>query len=221
MSIMRAVRVATTVGVVALAPSLASAQSPTAVVNKAVAAWSKVQSLSGTFEQSLTNPLMRTTSTARGEFRQQQPNKLAVRFTDPAGDAIISDGKFLWLYLQQAAPGQVIKRPAADADDIPFDAGKFLSAPASKYDIVDKGPENVGTRPARVLALTPKKGTSAPFSRATVWVDDADGLIRQFEVVESSGLIRRIRMNTLVMNPRLTAADFKFVVPKGVKVVTP
>jgi outer membrane lipoprotein carrier protein len=202
-------------------PAVAGAQSATTTVEKAVAAWAKVQSLGGTFEQTLTNPLMRSTLTARGEFRQQRPNKLAVRFTEPAGDAIVADGKFLWVYLQQAAPGQVMKRPAVDPIAMPIDAGQFLDSPAAKYDIVASGADSVGARAARKLSLTPKKGTQAPFTRATVWVDDADGLIRQFEVVETSGLTRRIRLTTVNVNPRLSDVDFKFVVPKGVKVVTP
>ena len=105
--------------------------------------------------------------------------------------------------------------------DVPMDVSLFLEAPAAKYDIVPSGPDNVGGRPAHVLALTPKRGTSSPFSHATVWVDDADGLIRQFEVTESSGNTRRIRLTTLTVNPSLKANDFAFTMPKGAKVITP
>jgi outer membrane lipoprotein carrier protein len=196
----------------------AAAQTPRAV-DRAVAAWAKVKSLSGSFEQTLTNPLVRSTMTAKGDFAQQQPNKLAVRFTDPAGDAIVADGKYLWVFLQQAAPGQVLKRPMTDQMAVPIDIGQFLDAPSAKYDIVVKGPETVGERAAQAMLLTPKKGTSAPFTKATVWIDDTDGLIRQFEVTESNGLVRRIRLTKLNVNPTLSAASFKFTVPKGAKVV--
>lgn len=188
-------------------------------VDKAVAAWKNVKSMSGTFEQTLTNTLMRTTTTAKGTYAQQQPNKLSVRFTDPAGDAIVGDGAHLWVYLQQAAPGQVVKTPMSDQMASPIDVGKFLDSPATKYDMVAKGAENVGDRPAQVVNLTPKKGVEAVFTKATVWIDDADGLIRQFEVTESSGLVRRIRLTKLNVNPTIPASEFKFVVPKGVRVV--
>ena len=203
---------------IAIVSGTAVAQ-PASPVARAVTAWAKMKSMSGTFEQTLTNPLMRTTTTAKGTFAQQQPNKLAVRFTDPAGDAIVSDGTSLWVYLQQAAPGQVLKRPMSDDLAMPLDIGQFLDAPAAKYDIVDKGAEAVGTRGAQAVALTPKKGVNAPFTKATVWVDDADGTIRQFEVTESSGLVRRIRLTKLNVNPTIPASDFRFVVPKGVRVV--
>jgi outer membrane lipoprotein carrier protein len=199
----------------------APAQAASATVDRAVAAWAKIHSLSGTFEQTLTNPLLRSSSLARGEFRQERPNKLAIRFTEPAGDAIVADGSFLWVYLQQATPNQVMKRPASDRMDVPVDVSQFLDAPADKYDIIAKGAEGIGGRPAHVLALTPKKGTSSPFSHATVWVDDADGLIRQFEVAETSGNTRRIRLTTLTVNPSLKASDFVFTMPKGAKVISP
>jgi outer membrane lipoprotein carrier protein len=204
---------AVALAIAAAAPQRALSQSASAVVDKAVAAWSTVRTLSGTFEQKLDNPLVRTTATARGEFRQERPNKLAVRFTDPAGDAIVADGKFVWLFIQQATPGQVIRRATTDRTETPIDIGQFLDAPATRFDIVAKGAENVGTRPAQVLALTPKKGTRAPFTRAT------DSMIRQFEIVEGNGLTRRIRLTSLDINPKLSAADFSFKVPKGVKVV--
>jgi outer membrane lipoprotein carrier protein len=188
-------------------------------VDRAVAAWKNVKSLSGTFEQTLTNPLLRSTSTAKGTFAQQQPNKLAVRFTDPAGDAIVADGSHLWVFLQGATPGQVIRRPITDQMASPIDIGQFLDAPAAKYDITAKGAEPVGGRPAQAVGLVPKKGVDAPFTKATVWIDDADGTIRQFEVTESSGLTRRIRLTKLTVNPAIPASEFRFAVPKGVRVV--
>ena len=206
--------------VTAIAP-VASAQSPAATVDKAIAAWSRVRSLSGTFEQSLTNPLLRSTSVAHGDFTQQRPNKLAIRFTDPAGDAIVADGKFVWVYMRQAAPNQVIKTPQTDDMGVPLDLSQFLDATGSRYDLASKGADNVGGRAATVIAMTPKKNIQAAFTKATIWVDDADGLIRQFEVAEPSGTIRRIRLTKVTMNPALKASDFVFTVPRGAKIITP
>jgi outer membrane lipoprotein carrier protein len=214
MTIMRVLAVA---GVAAVIAAPAGAQDKP--VDRAVAAWKTVKSLSGTFEQTITNPLLRQTMTARGTYAQQRPNKLAVRFTEPAGDAIISDGSHLWVFLQQAAPGQVIKRRVDDRMASPIDIGQFLDAPATKYEMVAKGADRVGERPAQAVALSPKKGVDAPFTKATVWIDDADGMIRQFEVTETTGVVRRIRLLTLRANPTIPASEFKFAVPKGIRVV--
>lgn len=196
------------------------AQSATAVLNRAVTAWNGVTSMSGTFEQTLTNSLLHTSGIAHGSYSQQRPNKLAVRFAE-AGDVIVSDGKFLWAYLKQSAPDKVIKRPVSDRADIPIDISQFLDAATTRFDIVRTGAENVNGRPAQILGLTPKKGTRTTFTHATVWVDDADGLIRQFELVENENLTRRIQLKTLTVNPTIPSSEFTFVVPKGVKVVTP
>jgi outer membrane lipoprotein carrier protein len=204
-----------------LVTSPVEAQSAKAVLDHAVSAWANVKSLSGTFEQTLENTLLHTTGVAHGTYSQQRPNKLAVRFTDPGGDAIVSDGKFLWVYLKQSAPDKVIKRPASDRDDVPIDISQFLDNAAARFDITRTGAESVNGRPAQVLSLTPKSGTRAAFTHATVWVDDADGLVRQFEVVENANLTRRIRLQTLNVNPTLGASEFTFTIPKGVKVVTP
>jgi outer membrane lipoprotein carrier protein len=206
----------TAVAMLALATGSAAAQAPKSV-DRAVAAWAKVKSMNGTFEQTITNPLMRTNSVANGAFAQQRPNKLSIRFN--SGDAIVSDGSSLWVYLKESAPGQVMKRPMTDEMAIPVDAGQFLDSPATKFDIVAKGAESVNGRAAQAVLLTPKKGTSAPFAKATVWIDDADAMIRQFEVTEQSGLVRRIRLTKMNVNPELSASDFRFVVPKGVKVI--
>ena len=65
----------------------------------------------------------------------------------------------------------------------------------------------------------PKAGTSAPFTKATVWIDDDDALIREFEETESTGVTRRVRLTSVEPNAPVARSDFTFVVPKGVKVV--
>jgi Outer membrane lipoprotein-sorting protein len=201
--------------------SIAAAQSATSTIDHATAAWAKIHSLSGTFEQTLTNPLVRSSSVSHGEFHQQRPNKLSVRFTDPAGDAIVADGKFIWIYLHQSAPNQVIRRVQNEQMDVPLDLSQFLDATTSKYDLESKGADKIDGRPTTAIALTPKKGTRAAFASATVWVDDADGLIRQFEVVEPSGVVRRVRLMTVNVNPTVKPADFDVTIPHGAKIITP
>jgi outer membrane lipoprotein carrier protein len=179
-----------------------------------------VKTAKGTFEQSVTNALTGGSAVARGEFQQERPNRLAIRFTEPAGDAIVADGKALWVYLPSSAPGQVVKRPATERSAVPIDfTGEFLDAPRTKYDISDGGTQSVDGRASHILKLVPKKGVSAPFARATVWVGDDDGLVRQFEIVEANGVTRRIHLLTLTLNAPVDRGAFSFTPPKGVKVV--
>ena len=122
--------------------------------------------------------------------------------------------------MPSSAPGQVIKRPATDRGSVPIDfTGEFLASPRNKYEISDGGAQSVDGRSTHVLKLVPKKSAQSPFTQATVWVDDDDSIIRQFEVVESTGITRRIRLTTLKLNAAVDRGAFTFTVPKGVKVV--
>jgi outer membrane lipoprotein carrier protein len=204
----------------ALTAAPLAAQSVDATIDRAAAAWAKVKTVRGTFEQTVSNSLTGTSATARGEYMQERPNRLAIRFAQPGNDAIIADGKVVWVYLPSSSPGQVIKRPATDKGAVPIDlSGQFLDAPRVKYDISPAAARTVDGHSTRGLVLVPKKGTSAPFTRATVWVDDDDSLIREFEVVEPTGVTRHIHLTTVELNAPVDRASFVFTVPPGVKIV--
>ena len=102
----------------ATAASTLSGQSSDQVLDHAVKSWAKVKTARATFEQTVTNALTGSSATARGDFQQQRPHRLAIRFTDPAGDRIVADGASVWVYLPSSAPGQVVKRSASDATAI-------------------------------------------------------------------------------------------------------
>ena len=204
------------------APANADQPSPAqSAVQRAVDAWRPVKTVRASFEQYVANALTGTNAHASGEYQQQRPGRLAVRFHDPNGDQIIADGSFVWLYLPSSAPGQVIKRPLGREGTGTVDlTSEFLDAPLTKYDLADGGPESLDRRATHVVRLTPKPGTTADFTNARVWIDDVDGFIRQFEVREASGVTRRVHITSLSVNVPVDDAAFKFVVPNGVRVVT-
>jgi outer membrane lipoprotein carrier protein len=157
---------------------------------------------------------------SKGQLAQRKPNKLAINFLDPAGDRIVADGKFVWVYLQSATPGQVIKMANTDVGAASMDLiGQFLTTPRSKYDAADAGSEKVNGRTARALILTAKPGERLPFIRAKVWVDSADALIRQFESTDATGIARKVRISALNPNTPYHDDVFVFKVPSGVRVV--
>ncbi|MBW8839246.1 MAG: outer membrane lipoprotein chaperone LolA, partial [Gemmatimonadetes bacterium] len=181
--------------------------------------WAKVKTARATFEQTVSNSLTGSSATARGEFQQQRPKRLSIRFTDPAGDRIVADGASVWVYLPSSAPGQVVKRSAAEAN-LPFDiAGEFLTDPRSRYDVAAAGTATVSGHAAHALTLVPKSSDQRLFERATIWVDDDDGFVRQFEVVESTGVTRRVRITSLEPNVAVDRAAFTFTPPPGTRVI--
>jgi outer membrane lipoprotein-sorting protein len=69
-----------------------------------------------------------------------------------------------------------------------------------------------------VVTLVPKaKGGS--FARAKVWIDAADGTLRQFEAEEMSGVVRLVKITTFTPNAQVPDANFRFKPPRGVRVV--
>lgn len=204
-------------------PSKVRSQSPSdvdATIRRAISAWSRVQTFRATFEQTITNPLTGSSMVSRGELQQRKPNRLAITFTDPAGDRIVGDGRFVWVYLQSATPGQVVKLVNTNVGAASMDLiGQFITTPRSKYAAKDAGSDKVGDRSARAIVLLANPGESLPFVRAKVWVDSNDGLIRQFESTDMNGVTRKVRLLTVRPNAAVNDSAFTFKVPAGVRVV--
>lgn len=202
-------------------PPASKPQSVDTVLNRAIAAWAKVRTLRATFEQTVINPLTGSGMNSRGELQQRKPNRLAITFSDPAGDRIVADGENVWVFLPSATPNQVVRMSNAQAGAANTDLiGQFLDAPRKKYDITDAGTDTVNGRPLRALLLVAKPGQSLPFLRAKVWVDMKDALIRQFESTDANGISRKVRLLSLLPNARVDSGAFRFDVPKGVRVIS-
>ena len=203
----------------ALAPSTMLGQNVDQTIDRAVVAWQAAKTVRASFEQTLTNPLTGSDVTARGEFQQEGRNRIDIRFTDPAGDRIVADGKVLWIYLPSTTPGQVIRSTLAQGANSVDLTGQFLTSPRTKFNISSAGTMSVSGRPAHGLTLVPKREGSQPFTKATVWVDDRDGLVRQFEVTDQNGVTRRVRLTAIRVNAPADAGAFRFSPPRGAKIV--
>jgi outer membrane lipoprotein carrier protein len=213
----RVLFVATLVGASAAS---SSAQSPNAVLDRAVRAYKSVKTIRASFTQTITNPLLGQTVNSAGEVVQRRPNHVSVRFTDPAGDRIVADGKWVWFYLPSSTPGQVVRsRITNNGSGSPDLTAQFLGTPASRFEVSALGREKVNGRTAHVISLVPKPGIDAPFTKAVIWVDSADALIRQFELTEPSEIVRRVTIQKLTLNPTIPASAFQFKPPSGTKVI--
>ena len=191
------------------------------LLDRAVVAWARVRTVRGTFEQTIVNSLTGRTMTTTGEYQQERPGKLSVSFAEPANDRIVADGKFVWLFLPSSAPDQVIKTPLGPGGTGTMDLpAQFLVAPRSKYAVTPSGAATVGGRATHAYELVPKSAQGAPFKTATVWIDDDAATIRQFEVTETTGVQRRIRLTSFKTNVPVDAKAFVFTAPAGARIVT-
>lgn len=195
------------------------AQSASSVMERAVSSYSGMRSMRAAFEQKITNPLTGNSAVSRGVMLRRDPNLLSVNFADPKGDRVVADGKSLWLFLPSSAPGQVIKMPASNGSAAVIDPGNlFLSSPSTRYTIGGAGTAIVAGRRTNVVTLVPRKANQT-FTRAKVWIDAADNMIRQFEVVDANGLTRLVTITKVEKNPVLARSEFVFTPPKNVRVI--
>jgi outer membrane lipoprotein carrier protein len=170
-----------------------SAQDPWLVLDRASAAWQTTQSLTASFVQIITNPMVGEPDTTRGQLFQQRPSRFAMRFTDPTGDRIVADGRYLWLYTPSTAPGQVIRsRIPAVGTTGPNLVGQFVERPRERYTARYVRADSGGAGWADVVALTPRD-SALPYSSAVIWVGRADGLVRRLDLVEPGGQERSVR----------------------------
>jgi outer membrane lipoprotein carrier protein len=206
-------------GSVAAAPARAQSSSNN-LLDRAVAAWAKVKTARATFEQTIDNPLTGNTLKSSGEYQQQRPGKLSVRFNDPAADRIVADGKYVWLYLPSTTPGQVIRSRLGEGGTGTVDlSAQFLTSPRRRFDITALGAKTVSGRATHAYRLVPKAGQDAQFKRAVVYLDDRDASVRQFEVTEPSGLQRTVRLTSFRANVPVDASAFTFTPPAGTRIV--
>ncbi len=190
-----------------------------AIVDRAIAAWEGVRTLRAEFTQVIRDPMIGTDDTSRGELLQQKPNKFAMRWRDPAGDLIVSDGEAMWVYLPSSMPGQVVRagvsgRPGQTPDVV----AEFLERPRERFTITYERADAVGGRAADVLLFVPRE-RNAPYRRVLVWVDRGDRLLRRVELSEAGGAVRRVTLERLRVNTTIPASAFTFRPPAGVRVV--
>ncbi len=199
------------------AARLGAQDSTASLFDRAATAYKAARTIRTTFDQTLTNPMAGTPQHSRGDYLQGEGSRFAIRFTDPAGDAVVNDGASLWLYLPSSAKGQVIRMPSQATAGMDF-LSALLSAPRTDYVVQRLRDEALDAHATTVYSLLPKRD-DMPFTRATLWIGKSDALIWQLETAEQGGIARRVHFRSVEMNADVSAGAFAFTVPAGVKVL--
>jgi outer membrane lipoprotein carrier protein len=142
-----------------------------------------------------------------------------MRFSDPAGDAIVMDGEHIWVYTPSTTPGQVIRLVIpSDPTFGPNVLAWILTNPADRYRSRYIRSDAVAGRAMDVIGMTPVDA-SLPFTDAVVWLDRHDFLPRKLEVRERGGQRRVLTFFGVEVNRRSSSTLFRFEVPPGVRIV--
>lgn len=189
-----------------------------AILQRVSAAYAKLRSLKADFVQQMQNPLLRTQVVSRGTLYQRRPDRFLLRFSDPAGDLIVSDGRYFWIYYPSVDEKQVIRAPAGEgrAGGVDLQA-QFLGDPLTRFTPTLEGRETVLGRSAFVLTLLPKQPVG--YRKLRVWIDARDHLVRRFELTEENGSVRHFELSNVQTNPTLGDELFRFTPPAGAHVV--
>jgi outer membrane lipoprotein carrier protein len=206
-------------GLLAVAPAVAGAQDANSIIGRSSRVYRSLSSLTADFVQVIDNPMI-DSAESRGTLVQAGPDKLAMRFTDPPGEAVIIDGRSIWVYTPSTTPGQVIRMAVPSGGPV-YGYNMLawlLDRPAERYTATYLRADVVGGRSMDVVELVPAV-PDLPFERAVVWLDRADGVPRRLEITERSGATRTLTLSKVRVNRSVPDRTFRFEVPPGVRVV--
>jgi outer membrane lipoprotein carrier protein len=199
--------------------SQAAAQDAAGIVGRASRVYRSLSSLRADFVQVIDNPMI-DSAESRGTLVQSGEAKLAMRFTDPPGEAVVIDGEHVWVYTPSTVPDQVLRMrlpsggPVYGYNILAW----LLDRPAERYEAKYVRQDRLGGRLVDVVELVPAV-PDLPFERAVVWLDRGDALPRRLEILEPSGATRTLTLSKVRTNEPVTDRTFRFEVPKGARVV--
>jgi outer membrane lipoprotein carrier protein len=196
----------------------ARAQDADAVIGRAARVYRSLSSLRADFVQVIDNPMI-DSAESKGTLAQAGPARLAMRFSDPPGEAIVIDGKHVWIYTPSTVPGQVIRTPAPSGPVYGYNLlAWLLDRPAERYRASYLRSERLDGRTTDVIQLIPTV-PDLPFTKAIIWLDRDKALPRRLEIHEGSGATRTLVLSRVRVNESLPNQTFAFQPPKGVRIV--
>jgi outer membrane lipoprotein-sorting protein len=206
-----------------LLPAIGSAQVPASsdpapeIVTKAARIYRGLSGLQADFRQKLADKRLGDQS-SKGTL-YQSGNRFAMRFSDPAGEAVVLDGSKLWVYTPSDNPGVVVRYPPPTSPVFGYNIlDWFLKSPLDRYRVSFVKSETIDGRVTDAVQLQPLVPGEFQFRRATLWFDRTDGLPRRIQTDEGPQT-RTVDLANVRTNGTFPTGIFAFKVPSGVKVV--
>jgi outer membrane lipoprotein carrier protein len=202
-----------------LAATPLQAQDADVIIGRAAKVYRSLASLQADFVQVIDNPMI-DSAQSRGTLVQAGPDKLAMRFTDPSGEAIVIDGRHVWVYTPSTVPGQVLRMAVPSGGPIyGYNLlAWLLDRPAERYKASYLRSERLEGRATDAIELVPAV-PDLPFEKAVIWLDRESALPRRLEIHEQSGATRTLSLSKIRVNAQIPERTFTFKVPSGVRVV--
>lgn len=187
------------------------------VLHAAAERYAGLATLCADFSQHLEVPLLSSERTGTGRLCQGRPNLFAMRFTDPAGDLVVVDGEFAWVYFPSSDARTVIRTSAENSAGGQDFHREFLIAPESKYDVEYEGTDEVAGHATHRLRMIPRM--PATYRAAVVWIDQGNPVLRQMRLEEENGSVRTVTLTNVGFGAEPGDGWFTFTPPAGALVL--
>jgi outer membrane lipoprotein carrier protein len=175
-----------------------------------------IRTLEADFVQSLRVPLLNQNQNSAGKLYQRKPDRFLMRFTQPAGDVMVADGRHFWLYYPSTDRTQVIRTSIARGGGAVDLQRQFIGNAAARFVPTLNRSEVVDGHDSYALTLVPRQ--ASPYKVLRIWVDKGDYTVRRFEMTEENESVRRVELRNIRVNGTIPDNLFSFTPPQGTQV---
>lgn len=177
-----------------------------------------IRDFSAEFVHSYQGGVLRKTAVERGTVRFKKPGMMRWAYTSPEKKEFVSDGIRLYAYVPEDRQVTVSEMPPGDRVSTP---ALFLAGRGHLVrDFVASAPADAQVLPDAVsVTLTPKRRES-DFEWMTLVVDRTTFQIRGLITADAQGGRSSFTFDGIRENTGLRDTDFRFIIPRGVDVIT-
>jgi len=162
-------------------------------------------------------PLLGQTTHSRGELCQAQPDLFAMRFSEPQGDVVLSDGTYFWVYYPSVDSVQVLQFSLETRPGGMDFQREFLEDPGEKYALSYRGEETLEGRRTHVIEARPRE--AGAFTGARIWLDSERSLILRARIEMENGSVRTLTLSGIRLAPPPNPRRFRFDPPPGTQII--
>jgi len=178
--------------------------------------FSQVKRMKADFSQSIVSDTRPNVEKSSGVLQMERPGKFRWDYSFPYKQQIVADGKQLWIY--DIEMEQVIVKPLdLVLGNTPAVLLSGNANIAEKFDVAEITATDDNEKGLFWMQLTPKQEESGFEKLLLAFMGNK---LRIMELKDAFGQVTRITFSSLVLNPDIDSAVFKFKVPAGVDVIS-
>jgi outer membrane lipoprotein carrier protein len=178
----------------------------------------ETESMVAVLVETITSKTSNAKQTFEGSITLKKPDKIYVEFKKPMNQKIISNGKVMWVYMQDLKQVMQQEMSLGGVNDPILSIGKMLETLQKDYNVVLQGTENVEGEETYVLDLTPKKENKY-LSKMKTYISKQTWLPIKTNVMDMEGSDISVVFKNIKLNVKIDNKIFEFKPPKDVEIM--